>query len=52
MYVLQLLFETSLEASRKDDIRDWELCDIDGWLEGNEFWVQEKNKTSTSGGSK
>mmetsp|Transcript_34812 Transcript_34812/g.33122 ORF Transcript_34812/g.33122 Transcript_34812/m.33122 type:complete len:413 (-) Transcript_34812:84-1322(-) len=34
-----VLFETNMNYGGDDDGVEWSICDIDDWLEGNEFWI-------------
>jgi len=47
--VHNLLLESLLEAGTHGKFSDWEVCDLDGWVEGNEFWVESKKVVNTKG---
>jgi hypothetical protein len=49
--VHNLLLESLLEAGTHGKFSDWEVCDLDGWVEGNEFWVESKKVVNTKGTS-
>jgi hypothetical protein len=40
---IQVLFEAVLDSARSGEM-EWTICDIDDWLEGNEFWNLTKSK--------
>ena len=40
---IQVLFEAVLDSAKSGEI-EWTICDIDDWLEGNEFWNFSKIK--------
>lgn len=40
---IQVLFEAVLDSAKSGEI-EWTICDIDDWLEGNEFWNFPKIK--------
>ena len=39
----QVVFEAVL-ASEKSVELEWTICDIDDWLEGNEFWQPSRTR--------
>ena len=47
-----MVMETVITASEAETSRfentEWILCDIDGWLEGNQFWKQSKLVNNTT----
>jgi hypothetical protein len=42
-FAIQVLFEAVLDSARSGEM-EWTICDIDDWLEGNEFWNLTKSK--------
>ena len=37
-----VLLEATLTANESRPFAEWTICDIDGWLKGNEFWHENR----------